>query len=37
MTQLSRGAILGIGKESGGGYVVPTFYLPWQKADFEDK
>lgn len=38
MTQLSRGAILGIGKETTPGtYVVPTAYIPWQKADFEDK
>ncbi|MGH7743282.1 MAG: phage tail tube protein [Candidatus Dormibacteria bacterium] len=37
MTQLSKLSILGIGKETvPGTYVVPTAYLPFTKADFED-
>jgi hypothetical protein len=38
MTQLSRLAVLGIAKESTPGtYVVPTSYIPFTKADFEDQ
>lgn len=38
MTQLSRLAILGLAKESTAGtYVSPTVYLPFTKADYEDK
>lgn len=37
MTQLSRSAILGIGKEtSPGAYATPTAFLPFTKADFTD-
>lgn len=37
MTQLSKLAILGIGKETTPGtYIAPTAYIPFMKADFED-
>ncbi|MEK6443637.1 hypothetical protein [Pseudonocardia sp. T1-2H] len=37
MTQLSRLAIVGLAKEATAGtYVVPTTYVPFTKADFED-
>ena len=37
MTQLSRSAVLGMAKETTAGtYVVPTVYIPFTKADYED-
>lgn len=37
MTQLSRLATLGIAKESvAGTYLIPTVYIPFTKADYED-
>lgn len=37
MTQLSKLAILGLAKETvAGTYVVPSVYIPFMKADFED-